>query len=98
MARAIMVEPLVIVLDEPTAGLSPAYTEIVWKQIALIARGGTAVLVVEQNVDRALTHAKFVHIFVAGANHVHGPAAEIAGLDLAGIFLGRAQASDARPQ
>lgn len=90
MARALMVEPLVIVLDEPTAGLSPAYTEIVWKQIAVVAKSGTAVLVVEQNVDRALSHAQFVHIFVAGANHVHGPAAEIAQLDLAGIFLGRA--------
>lgn len=92
IARALMVEPKVIVLDEPTAGLSPAYTDVVWNQIERIAKTGTGVLVVEQNVERALKHADFVHIFVAGSNHVHGLASEIASLDLAAIFLGRAEA------
>ncbi|MHB8379073.1 MAG: branched-chain amino acid ABC transporter ATP-binding protein [Acidimicrobiales bacterium] len=90
IARALMIEPKVIVLDEPTAGLSPAYTDVVWGQIELIAQSDTAVLVVEQNVERALAHAQFVHIFVAGTNHVQGPTREIAQLDLAAIFLGRA--------
>jgi len=58
-----------------------------------IAATGTGVLVVEQNVERALKHAHFVHIFVAGSNHVHGLASEIASLDLAAIFLGRAEAN-----
>jgi len=92
IARALMVDPTVIVFDEPTAGLSPAYTDIVWNQIDLITKSGTAVLVVEQNVERALKHSDFVHIFIAGTNHVHGPAKEIAELDLAAIFLGRAGA------
>ncbi len=92
IARSLMVDPSVIVLDEPTAGLSPAYTDVVWNQIDRIAATGTGVLVVEQNVERALKHAHFVHIFVAGSNHVHGLASEIASLDLAAIFLGRAEA------
>ena len=92
IARALMVEPKVIVLDEPTAGLSPAYTDVVWNQIERIAQSGTGVLVVEQNVERALKHADFVHIFVACSNHVHGLASEIASLDLPAIFLGRAEA------
>ena len=92
IARALMVEPKVIVLDEPTAGLSPAYTDVVWNQIEIIKNTNTGVVVVEQNVERALKHADFVHIFVAGSNHVHGPASEIAVLDLASIFLGRAEA------
>jgi ABC-type branched-subunit amino acid transport system ATPase component len=50
-------------------------------------------LVVEQNVERALKHSDFVHIFVAGTNHVHGPKSEIAALDLGAIFLGRAGAA-----
>jgi len=89
IARALMVDPSVIILDEPTAGLSPAYTDVVWEQIARIAQRETAVLVVEQNVERALKHSDLVHIFVAGRDHVHGPAKEIAALDLASIFLGR---------
>jgi ABC-type branched-subunit amino acid transport system ATPase component len=92
IARALMVHPTVIVLDEPTAGLSPAYTDVVWNQIDLITKSGTAVLVVEQNVERAIKHSDFVHIFIAGTNHVHGPSKEIAELDLAAIFLGRAGA------
>ncbi len=94
IARALMAEPTVIVLDEPTAGLSPAYTDVVWRQVELIAKDGTAVLVIEQNVERALSHAQFVNVLVAGANHVHGTVAEIAQLDLAGIFLGRDRAPD----
>lgn len=94
IARALMVKPTVIVLDEPTAGLSPAYTDVVWGQVSQIAASGTAVLVIEQNVERALKHAQFVHVLVAGSNHVHGTVAEIAQLDLAGIFLGRAGAPE----
>jgi ABC-type branched-subunit amino acid transport system ATPase component len=97
MARALMAEPTVIVLDEPTAGLSPAYTDVVWKQVELIAKQGTAVLVIEQNVERALSHAQFVNVLVAGANHVHGSVEEIAKLDLGGIFLGRDQAAPHSP-
>jgi ABC-type branched-subunit amino acid transport system ATPase component len=93
IARALMVDPSVIILDEPTAGLSPTYTDIVWNQIAQISQLDTAVVVVEQNVERALKHSDFVHIFVAGRDHVHGQAAEIAELDLASIFLGRSHAN-----
>lgn len=89
IARALMANPSVIVLDEPTAGLSPAYTGVVWDQVARIAQLDTAVVVVEQNVERALKHSDFVHIFVAGRDHVHGEARDISQLDLPSIFLGR---------
>jgi ABC-type branched-subunit amino acid transport system ATPase component len=98
IARALMVDPSVIVLDEPTAGLSPTYTDIVWSQIGRVSHLDTAVLVVEQNVERALTHSDFVHVFVAGRDYVHGPAEEIAALDLAAIFLGRSHADEAQAQ
>jgi ABC-type branched-subunit amino acid transport system ATPase component len=93
IARALMVDPSVIILDEPTAGLSPTYTDIVWNQIERIAGLDTAVLVVEQNVERAIAHSDLVHIFVAGRDHVHGAAKEIGALDLTSIFLGRSHAA-----
>ena len=98
IARALMVDPSVIVLDEPTAGLSPTYTDVVWGQIEQISQLDTAVLVVEQNVERALKHSHFVHVFVAGRDHVNGPAGEIASLDLAAIFLGRSGADELHVQ
>ncbi len=88
MAKALMLDPRAVILDEPTAGLSPRYTDVVWAQIDRITKTGTAALVVEQNVDRALANASYVYVFVAGSNHVAGPAADIAALDLAAIFLG----------
>lgn len=89
MARALMLDPRVVILDEPTAGLSPAYTQVVWDQIGRITKTGTAALVVEQNVDRAISNADHVYVMVAGTNHVDGPAKEVARLDLAAIFLGQ---------
>lgn len=88
MARALMLDPRLVILDEPTAGLSPHYTDVVWEQIARVNRTGTAALVIEQNVDRALASASHVHVLVAGENHVDGPADQVASLDLAAIFLG----------
>ncbi|HET8980045.1 MAG TPA: ABC transporter ATP-binding protein [Solirubrobacteraceae bacterium] len=93
MARSLMIDPVAVILDEPTAGLSPAYTAVVWEQIQRIAASGTAAIVVEQNVDQALQHAHTVYVLIAGTNHVHGPTAEIAGLDLGAIFLGHTQTS-----
>jgi ABC-type branched-subunit amino acid transport system ATPase component len=89
MARALMLDPRVVILDEPTAGLSPIYTDVVWEQIGRITESGTAALVVEQNVDRALGQADHVYLFVAGRNHSDGPSAEVAKWDLAAIFLGQ---------
>lgn len=89
IARALMVDPKVIVLDEPTAGLSPAYTNVVWDLIRTIASTEVAALVVEQNVDRALARSDVVYILVAGRNYTSGPAEQIAQLNLGDIFLGK---------
>lgn len=89
MARALMLDPKVLLLDEPTAGLSPIYTGIVWQKIQEIAQTGTAVVVVEQNVERAIANSNWVYVLVAGRNREEGTAEHMHSLDLSAIFLGK---------
>ncbi len=97
IARALMLDPTVVLLDEPTAGLSPAYTQIVWEQVKRIAASGAAVVVVEQNVDLALDAADWIYLLVDGRNHLEGTPGEVKAHDISAIFLGgtgvRAQSS-----
>lgn len=89
MARALMLDPRVLLLDEPTAGLSPIYTSTVWQKVREIAATGTAVVVVEQNVERAIANSHWVYVLVAGRNRVEGTAEHMHSLDLPSIFLGK---------
>jgi branched-chain amino acid transport system ATP-binding protein len=89
MAMALMVEPKVLLLDEPSAGLSPLAAERLFEDIAAIHRAGTAVAMVEQNAREALTVADRAYILVDGRNHRDGPAAALASdPQIRRIFLG----------
>lgn len=89
MARALMLDPKVLLLDEPTAGLSPIYTDVVWQKVGAIAKTGTAIVVVEQNVERAIANSNWVYVMVAGRNRVDGTPKDMRALDLPAIFLGK---------
>ena len=89
MARALMLDPQVLLLDEPTAGLSPIYTDVVWQKVGAIAKTGTTVVVVEQNVERAIANSNWVYVLVAGRNRVDGTPDDLRALDLPAIFLGK---------
>ena len=54
MGRALMTDPAVVFLDEPSAGLSPVYQDQVFERVAEINRAGVSVVMVEQNARRCL--------------------------------------------
>jgi branched-chain amino acid transport system ATP-binding protein len=77
MARALMLEPAVMLLDEPSAGLSPLLQGALWEQIERISATGVGICVVEQNTRRTLRHAHWGYILVLGRNRLDGPAEEL---------------------
>ena len=86
IARALMSEPRILMLDEPSAGLSPLALRGVFEEIGRIALAGVAVLMVEQNVKAALRLAQRGLLMVNGQIAHAGPAAQLA----ADPALGRA--------
>ena len=89
MAMALMVEPTVLLLDEPSAGLAPRAAEQLFDTIGAINASGVTVLMVEQNALEALSIAQRGYILVDGRNSRSGPAAELArDPDVRRIFLG----------
>lgn len=90
LGRALMLEPQVLLLDEPTAGLAPTIAADVWRNIRLIADTGTSVVVVEQNVEFALQGSDHIYVLVSGKNRLDMPSAQAIGNDALGAaFLGR---------
>jgi branched-chain amino acid transport system ATP-binding protein len=89
MAMALMVEPAVLLLDEPSAGLAPRAAEQLFETIAAIHADGVAIAMVEQNAAQALRLAHRGYILVDGRNSLTGPAADLAlNPDVRRIFLG----------
>ena len=89
MAVALMVNPRLLLLDEPSAGLSPIAAQRLFDDIVAINRSGISIAMVEQNAREALTIANRAYILVDGRNHREGPAAGLAAdPDIRRIFLG----------
>jgi branched-chain amino acid transport system ATP-binding protein len=89
MAMALMVEPKVLLLDEPSAGLSPKAAEALFETILGINRDGVAIAMVEQNALEALSIAHRSYILVDGRNARTGPARTLAAdPEVRRIFLG----------
>ncbi|MEV4061971.1 ABC transporter ATP-binding protein [Nonomuraea dietziae] len=90
-ARALMLEPRVVLLDEPSMGLDPRTTQTVFDQIDLMRRTGVAVLLVEQNARRALETADVGCVLDLGTVHISGPARDLlADPRLGALYLGGA--------
>ena len=70
IARALMLDPSLLLLDEPSAGLSPAMIGLIFERIRDINRNGVSVLMVEQNARRALAMSDRGYVLVAGENRL----------------------------
>jgi branched-chain amino acid transport system ATP-binding protein len=89
MAMALMVEPDLLLLDEPSAGLAPAAAERLFEDIRAVNRDKVAIVLVEQNASEALAVADRAYILVDGRTSRSGPARELAAdPDIRRIFLG----------
>jgi branched-chain amino acid transport system ATP-binding protein/neutral amino acid transport system ATP-binding protein len=89
MAMALMVRPALLLLDEPSAGLSPLAAETLFSTIVAINREGIAIAMVEQNATQALEVAHRATILVDGRNSRDGAAAALAAdPEIRRIFLG----------
>ena len=89
IGRALMTRPEVLMLDEPTAGVSPIVMDELFDRVIEIARTGIAILMVEQNAKQALGIASRGYVLVDGRNKLDGTGREL--LDdpeVAEMFLG----------
>ena len=68
VGRALMTNPKVLMLDEPTAGVSPIVMEELFKRITEISNTGISILIVEQNAKQALSIADYGYVLVQGSN------------------------------
>ena len=89
VGRALMTQPKVLMLDEPTAGVSPIVMDELFDRIIEIARSGISILMVEQNARQALEIADKGYVLVQGANRfIDTGAALLADPEVRRSFLG----------
>ncbi len=89
MGKALMLEPKILLLDEPTAGLSPKFRGEIFETVKKINRAGTPILMVEQNAKQALGIANRGYVLVDGKNRFEGTGKELLNdPEVAEMFLG----------
>ena len=89
IAKALMVDPVVLLLDEPTAGLSPRFRGEIFAVVRDINAAGTPILMVEQNARQALGIADRGYVLVDGRNRLDGAGADLlADPEVGAMFLG----------
>jgi ABC-type branched-subunit amino acid transport system ATPase component len=92
MCRALMLDPTLLLVDEPTAALSPSARQDLFRQIQAIRESGVAILMVEQNAREALEISDRGYVLVNGAVALEERAAEmLTNDDIGRLFLGRTE-------
>ncbi len=89
LARALVADPTVLLLDEPTAGLAPQVVDQVLDQIGQVNKSGVSILLVEQNAIKALRHSDRAYVLARGRNFTEDTAESLLNNpDIGKVFLG----------
>lgn len=89
MGRALMLDPKLLMLDEPSAGLAPLLVDMIFEKVADVNRAGVAILMVEQNAKRSLQLAGRGYVLATGKNQVEGPGSQLLNdPEVARLYLG----------
>jgi branched-chain amino acid transport system ATP-binding protein len=87
--RALMSDPKLLMLDEPSLGLAPAVVESMYETLAMLKREGLTMLLAEQAVELALEVADYAYVLQTGKTVLEGPASQLADdRDVQRIYLG----------
>ncbi|MBU4564147.1 MAG: ABC transporter ATP-binding protein [Desulfarculus sp.] len=90
IARGLMTEPRLLMIDEMSLGLSPVLVQEMFKMVSEIAKSGVTIFLVEQQVNHALKVADEAYIMEKGTVVLHGPSSEIANDDyVKTVYLGK---------
>jgi branched-chain amino acid transport system ATP-binding protein len=81
IGRCLMSNPIFIMFDEPSLGLSPLMVELVFNAIFELKKSGMTILLIEQNVAESLALADFATVLESGKVVLAGTAADVAGND-----------------
>jgi ABC-type branched-subunit amino acid transport system ATPase component len=89
IARALVTEPALLLLDEPSAGLAPLAVDEVFEKLVEIRERGIAIVMVEQNARRSLALADYGYVLDMGRNRFEGPGRELLhDAKIADLYLG----------
>lgn len=89
MGRALMLDPKLLMLDEPSAGLAPLLVDMIFERVVEINKSGVAILMVEQNAKKSLALADRGYVLATGQNKVDGPGQELLNdPEVARLYLG----------
>jgi len=90
LARGLMIDPAVLILDEPSVGLSPRFQGMIWEQIEQIRSTNVAIVIVEQNTRETLRHAQWAYVLVLGKNRLEGTGHDLLNdPEVVNLYVGR---------